>query len=125
MPDQSPVYSNITYVTASSGTVAAGVATATIAAVAGKTAYITGFTITSTGSTAAAVVAPTITGLISGTATFAYASVAGVTLANQPLTVPFYPAIPASAPGVAIAVALPSLGAGSTNATVVATGYYQ
>lgn len=125
MPDQSPVYTNITYITASSGTVAAGAAVATIPAVAGKTAYITGFTITSTGSTAAAVVAPTIVGLISGTATFAYASVAGVTLSNQPLIVPFYPAVPASAVNTAIVVTLPSLGAGSTNATVVVTGFYQ
>lgn len=110
-------------VSASSGTVAAGAATATIPAVAGATNFLCGFAITSTGSTAAAVVAPTVVGLNGGTETFAYASVAGATLANLPLIVNYNGCVPASGPNVAIVVSLPSLGAGSTNATVNAWGY--
>lgn len=112
-----------TPITGASGTVAAATATATLAAVAGKTTYITGFQITSTGSTGAAVVAPTVTGVITGTMTYAYASVAGVTLGNQPLSIVFNPPVPASAVNTAIAVVLPSLGAGNTNATVNAQGF--
>ena len=110
-------------VTAASGNVAAAAATATIAAAAGRRNFLCGFTMTSTGSTAAAVVNPTVTGLMSTTHTYVYASVAGATLANQPLVVTFSPCIPASADGVAITVTLPSLGAGNTNAATTAWGY--
>lgn len=112
-----------TPITANSGNVAAATATATLAAAAGKTTYICGFTITSTGSTAAAVVNPTVTGTVTGTLTFTYASVAGATLANQPLVVPYNPCVPASAVNTAIVVSMPSLGAGNTNATVNAWGF--
>lgn len=112
-----------TPITGASGNVAAATATATLAAVAGKTTYITGFQINSAGSTAAAVVSPTVTGVITGTMTYTYVSVAGVTLGNQPLSIVFNPPLPASAPNTAIAVALPSLGSGNTNATVNAQGF--
>lgn len=112
-----------TPITAASGNVAAATATATLAGVASKTTYIAGFQITSSGSTGAAVVSPTITGTVTGTLTYTYATVAGATLSNQPLVVTFNPPIPASATNTGIAVALPSLGAGNTNATVVAHGY--
>jgi hypothetical protein len=112
-----------TPITAASGNVAAATATATLAAAAGKTTYICGFTITSAGSTAAAVVSPTITNTITGTLTFTYVSVAGVTLANQSLVVPFNPCIPANAVNTTIPVSMPSLGAGNTNTTVNAWGY--
>lgn len=110
-------------ITAASGNVAAATATATLAAAAGKKTYLCGFSITSTGSTAAGVVSPSVTGTITGTLTFTYASVAGATLANQPLVIPFNPCVPSSAANTAIAVALPSLGTGNTNATVNAWGY--
>jgi hypothetical protein len=114
-----------TPVTASSGNVAAAVATATLAAAVGKTTYICGFSITSSGSTAAVVVSPTVTNVITGTMTHTYASVAGATLANQALVIPFSPCIPASATNTTIPVSLPSLGAGNTNTTVNAWGYQQ
>lgn len=120
---QSPLPLQGIQITATSGTVAAGVAAASLAAAAGKVTYICGFAITSAGSTGAAVVAPTITGIVTGTMTFAYASVAGATLSNQPLVVPFRDCISASAVNTAIVVSLPSLGAGNTNATVNAWGY--
>ena len=108
---------------ASSGNVAAATATATLAATQGYLNRICGFQITSSGSTGAAVVSPTVTGIKGGTMTFTYTTVAGATLANAPLTVAFSPCLPATGPNVAIAVALPSLGAGNTNATVSAQGY--
>jgi hypothetical protein len=110
-------------ITASSGNVAAATATATLAAAVGKVTYICGFSITSAGSTGAAVVSPTITNMITGTMTFTYTSVAGVTLANQPLVIPFNRCIPANAPNTTIVVSMPSLGTGNTNATVNAWGY--
>lgn len=113
-----------TPVTAGSGKVANAVATATIPAVAGKTAYISGFTITGSGATAALVVSPTVTGIISGTRTYTYAAVAGAAVINPVLDVQFCPPIPASAVNTEIAVACPALGAGNTNNTVNAYGFY-
>lgn len=115
----------VTIIGAASGNVANATATATIAATVDKKNYLCGFSITSTGSTAAAVVSPTVTGLSGGTLTLSYATVAGATLSNQPLIVNFSLCIPASATNTAIAVALPALGAGNTNATVNAWGYRQ
>lgn len=120
---QSPLPLQGVQITASSGNVAAGVATATLAAATGKVTYICGFSITSAGSTAAAVVSPTVANVITGTMTFTYASVAGATLANQHLTVPFTPCISANAPNTTVPVSMPSLGAGNTNTTVNAWGY--
>lgn len=116
--------SDATPVTAGSGNVANAPATATIPAVVGKTAYISGFTISGAGATAALVVNPTLTGVISGTKAFAYAAVAGVGLINQVLDVQFCPPIPASALNQAIAVTCPALGAGNANNTVNAYGFY-
>lgn len=114
---------NIAPLTNSSGNVANANAVSTLPAVALKTTYICGFAATSAGSTAAAVVNLTIVGLIGGTMTLTYVSVAGVTLANQPLVVPFSQCIPASAVNTAIVVTLPALGAGNTNAAVTAWGH--
>lgn len=116
--------SDATPVTATSGNVANAIATATIPAIAGKTAYISGFTISGAGATAAAVVNPTVTGVIGGTKTFVACAVAGATVMNPVLDVQFCPPIPASAVNTAIAVACPALGAGNTNNTVNAYGFY-
>jgi len=113
--DSIPIY-------ASSGNVAASVATASMPASAGRTNFLTGFEITSSGSTVAAVVNVTITGTIGGTLTYVYATVAGVTAINQPLIVQFTSPI-LSTINTAITVSLPSLGAGNTNAAVVVHGY--
>lgn len=113
-----------TPVVAVSGVVANAVATATIAAVAGKTNYISGIEIASGGATLAALVNATISGLVGGvTITYPYAAVAGVTLMGAPLVVQFFPAIPANAANTAIVAALPALGAGNTAATVTIHGY--
>jgi hypothetical protein len=111
-------------VTAGSGDVANAVATATIPAVAGKTAYLAGFDINGSGATSALVVAPTVTGLISGTRTYVYGAVAGATAMNAPLSVRFDPPIPASAANVAIAASCPALGTGAAHNSVNAYGFY-
>lgn len=110
-------------VAGSSGNVAAATATATIAAVAGKTNYLSGFSITGSGATAASVVTATITGLVGGTQTYVVPVVAGATLGNFPLDFDFYPSIPATATNVAITLSVPSLGAGNTNCAAVVYGY--
>lgn len=112
-----------TAITASSANVANASAVATLSGVALKTTYICGANITSGGSTAAALVTPTVVGTITGTLNFTYATVAGATLGNTPLTLRFSPCVPASAVNTAIVVTLPALGAGNTNATVNAHGY--
>lgn len=112
-----------TAITAASGNVANGSAAATLAAAAAKTTYITGFTVTATGATLGLPVLVTVTGTITGTLTYVFAAIAGVLLISQPLIVNFPTPVPASAVNTAIVVTLPALGAGNTNAAVVATGF--
>ncbi|HEX7891467.1 MAG TPA: hypothetical protein VF522_19100 [Ramlibacter sp.] len=109
---------------AASGNVANAAATATIQAVAGKTAYCTGFEITAGGATAAALVAATLAGILGGTATYTFGTPAGATAVATPLTVEFNMPIPASALNTAIVLTLPALGAGNTNAAVTLHGFY-
>ena len=112
-----------TMLTASSGNVAAASAAATFPAVASVTNYVTGFTITGAGATAASVVLATLVGLIGGTATFVVAVPAGVTAALPSLVVAFPQPIPASAANIALVLTLPSLGSGNTNAAVTMHGF--
>jgi hypothetical protein len=114
-----------TQVAASSGNVAAAVATATLPAVsANRTNYLTGFDVTAGGATAGAIVNLTITGLLGGTRTYAYAAPTGAAVGANPLVVLFDPPLPASAANTAIVVSMPSLGAGNTNACVNAQGFH-
>lgn len=115
--------SGATPLSASSGNVAAATAAATLAAASGKTTYITGFTVSGSGSVAALPVSVTVTGTIGGTQTYTYSASAGVLVGNTPLTVTFNPALPASATNTAIVVSCPTLGAGNTNNTTNAYGY--
>jgi hypothetical protein len=111
-------------VSAASGNVANAAATATLAAQAGHTNYVTGVQITGAGATAASVVTATITGLVGGTASYTVAAPAGVTTGFVPIIITFNPPVPASAVNTAIAVSLPALGSGNTNAAVAIQGYY-
>lgn len=123
-PIEGPYPPSANPLTADSGNVANAVATATLAASSsGLTTYITGFEITASGATAASVVTATVTGVITGTMHYTFVAVAGATTACQPLLVQFSDPIPANAANTAIAVALPALGSGNTNATVVAHGF--
>jgi hypothetical protein len=108
---------------ASSGNVAAAVATATLAASGGQTTYITGFEVTASGATAASVVLLTIANTKGGTMTYVFTAPAGVTTAATPLIVEFPYPIPANSVSTTIVVSLPSLGSGNTNAAVVAHGF--
>lgn len=119
---ESPV-STVTPLSSSSGNVAAASAVATLAAAAGKTTYIAGFSITGAGATAASVVLAALAGLLGGTQTYVVAVPAGAAVGITPLRVDFNPPLPASAANTAITLTLPSLGAGNTNAAVNAWGY--
>lgn len=107
----------------SSGNKAAAVAAATLSSAAGKTAYITGFTVSGSGATGGLPVIVTVTGILGGTLSYIYTAAVGVLLPNQPLSVQFPVPVPASAAGVDIVVSCPSLGTGSTNNAVSATGF--
>lgn len=112
-------------INASSGIVAAGVSTATLTPATGKTAYITGFSISGSGASAASVVTCTVTGLISATESYPYAVIAGVTLTGPKVDRIFNIPIPASAVTTNIVVSCPSFGSGNTAAAVNAEGYYK
>jgi len=112
-----------TALSASSGNVANASAVATLSGASGKTTYISGFQVTGAGATAASVVSVTVAGLLGGTATYTLVAPAGATTTLQPLTVSFYPALPASATNTSIVVTVPALGAGNTNVTCNAQGY--
>ena len=112
-----------TAVAASSGNVANASAAASLAAAAGVTNYLTGFSITFAGATAASVVTATITGLLGGTLSYTIAVPAGATVGGTPLLVDLAIPHPASAANTAITVTLPALGAGNTNASVTIRGF--
>jgi len=109
---------------AGSGNIANNTAAATLTPTATTTAYITGFEVTGSGATAALPVTVTVTGLLGGTRHYTYSFAAGVLVGNSPLSVTFFPALPASAVNTAIVVSCPASGSGGTNNTVVAHGYY-
>lgn len=111
------------YVSASSGNVAAAIASATLAADATRQNFLCGFSITAGGATAGAVVNFTITGMIGGTMTYAFAAPTGAAVGATPLVVTFPVCIPATGDNVAIVASLPSLGAGNTNASVNIWGF--
>ena len=94
----------------------------TLAAAATLRTYITGFTVTGGGATAASVIAVTVTGLAT-TLTFHVPIPAGATVGVVPLVVQFARPIPASADNTAIVVNVPSFGAGNTQASATATGF--
>jgi hypothetical protein len=110
-------------VSASSGNVAAAVATATMPAVVGKTNYITGLEITGAGATAAAVILAALSGILGGTINYNVPVAAGVAVGNFPLVVEFNTPIPASAANTAIVLTVPSYGAGNTNSIATIHGF--
>lgn len=125
-PDPYSARGTCTPITASASGTTAAIA-ATIPAVAGKTAYLCGFYYTGTNATAAnGATAVTVTGVIGGTMTFGFPTLAlAATTANTiPIDEAFLPCIAATALNTAIVVNGPALGAGATLATVTAWGYY-
>lgn len=114
-----------TQVVASSGNVAAATATATLAASATKTTYITGFEVTGLGATAGLGPVLTITGLLGGTISYVVGVPAGVTVPLTPLIVQFPQPLAGSAINTAIVVSVPTFGSGNTAACVTAHGFQQ
>jgi hypothetical protein len=107
----------------SSATGANAALTATLAAVAGKTNYLTGFEVTGEGATAGGSVQVTVTGVTGAPLQYTFAIPTGVAVGAAPLIVPFNPPLPATAPNTQIQVAVPAFGAGNPAASVVAHGY--
>ena len=108
-----------------SGQVANAAATATIPAVAGQLAVITGFEVYAGGATAAALVNATLANVQAGAQlTYPVSAPAGAALAAPIVSINFDAPIQASAVNTAITVTLPALGAGNTAAMVIAKGYY-
>lgn len=112
-----------TPITGASGVVTAATATATLTSAAGRTAYITGFSITGGGATGASVVTCTVTGLVTGTQSYVFPVVAGATLGDTPLQRLFAIPVPASATNTNIVVSCPTFGSGNNGAAVNAEGY--
>jgi hypothetical protein len=102
---------------------AAAALTATLAAAAGKTTFIQGFTVTGLGATAGVVIPVTVTGLLGGTQTFYVAVPTGPTVAASSLVVTFPTPLAGSALNTAVVVNVPSFGLGNTAAGVNAWGY--
>jgi hypothetical protein len=120
----SPYIEGSTALIAGSGNVANASAAATLTGTATTTVYISGFEVTGAGATAASVATVTVAGLLGGTRSYTYTFPAGATVACTPLLVSFNPPLPASAVNTAIVVTCPASGAGGTNNTVVAHGFY-
>lgn len=106
-----------------SGEVANAQAQATIPAVPGQTAYVTGFEVWAGGATAAALVDLTVAGLLGGSQLFPVAIPAGVAAMAPVLVFNFDVPIAASALNTAITATLPALGAGNVKAEVFVKGF--
>lgn len=125
-PDPFTARGTCTPITASA-TGSTGAVVATLPAVSGKTTYLCGFYYTGTNATAAnGATSVTVTGVIGGTMSFGFPTLAlGAAIPNTiPIDEAFLPCVAASAINTAIAVNGPALGAGATQATVTAWGYY-
>lgn len=123
-PGQAPWYPvGATPKAASSGNQANATAAASLAAVASKTNYLAGFSVSGAGATAGAAVSVTVTGVLGGPLSFTYVFASGAAVANQPLGQTFDPPLAASGPNTAITVSCPAGGAGNTNNTTTVWGY--
>lgn len=114
-------------ITASATGTTAAIA-ATIPALANKTAYLCGFYYTGTNATAAnTATTVTVTGLVGGTMTFGFPTLAlGAAVPNTiPVDDAFLPCVASTSVNTAIVINGPALGAGATLSTATAWGYYQ
>jgi len=100
-----------------------GVTSVFFAAVAGKTNYLSGFSITGAGATAATVVNATITGLVGATLNIRISVPAGPTVGITPIIVSLARPIPASAANTQITIGVPSFGAGNTDVAANMWGF--
>lgn len=119
----SPYPAAATPVAASSGPVANAAATATLPAVAARTNFLSGFTVTPGTATGAAQVVVTVTGVVGGPLSYSVEVPSAAGGGGQTLSVSFNPPLPATAVNVAIVVSMPAAGVGGAGAAVNATGY--
>ncbi len=133
MPLNPPLIQGTTYskqpftpVVAGGTTLTPAAIAATLPAVTGVTNYLEGFDIVGGGATAGSIISVTITGLLGGTITMNLAVLAGAAVSgmtNGIFSARFPTPLPASGSNVAIAVNVPSFGAGNVGASVVAYGF--
>lgn len=119
-----PYQTNQIPIIGGSGNVANASAAATLTGTATTTVYLAGFEITGAGATVGLPVTVTVAGLLGGTRSYTYVFAVGALVSNQPLNVQFNPPLPAAAVNTPIVVTCPASGAGGTNNTAVAHGYY-
>ena len=124
-PIAAVTYSPVQTPVIASATGAAAAIAPSMAAVAAKTNYCSGFEVTSDGSTVGAAILVTITGILGGTLNYSFPIPTGVLVGAAPLVVPFNPPLPASAVNVAITLNMPSAGAGNTTQSATIHGFNQ
>ena len=98
----------------------------TFPAVAGKTNYISGLSITGGGATAAALITANLQGIINNgiaNASWILAVPAGVTLGIEPIVVTFDPPLPATAANLLVGLTVPAFGAGNTKVAAAIWGF--
>jgi len=107
----------------SSGNVANTSAVATLDAAASKVTYLTGWSFTFAGATAASNKTIVISGLSGGSLTYVVTVPAGATVAGREITIDLTHPYPASAANTAIVVTAAACGAGNTHAAATARGF--
>lgn len=112
-----------TQVNACSGNVANATATATLAAAAGLTNYVTGIEVFGAGATAGSIVNVTLTNCLGGTITYPLVIPAGALVSITPIVVKFDPPLQATAVNLACVLSVPAAGAGNTNMSATIHGY--
>ena len=115
--------SNAVGLSASSGDVAAGTATANLTGNATTTPYLAGILISGTGATAAGVVDATVSGLQGGNLTIPVVVPAGNTTGITPVQLNFSPPLKGAAENGTITVSVGSFGSGNLHAAVNAWGF--
>lgn len=88
-----------------------------------KTTYITGLEIFGLGATAATIAAATVTGVLGGTMTILIGVPAGTSTETVPKVLQFNPPLPANAVNTAIALSVPSFGAGNQGVSAALRGF--
>jgi multisubunit Na+/H+ antiporter MnhC subunit len=122
-PIVGPTGGTRTYIQASANGAATAL-TATLAGTAGKTTFISGFSVTGSGATGATSVIVTITG-IGTTMSYIVTVPAGANANVAEMFIEFADPIPASAVNTAIVISVPSFGVGNLFAAVNAHGFQQ
>lgn len=95
----------------------------TLPAVAAKRNWITGFTVSGAGATAASVITVQLTGVVGGPLSYKVAIPVGANVGIQPLRVEFDEPFPSADVNTAVSLTVPSFGAGNTAAAAEIRGF--